>query len=83
MAKINLIKNNFTSGELSPLIWMRTDLNQFKNGAKSVENMLPIIEGGIKKRGGTELLRIEQDAIRIIPFVVSHGNNFLVVFKPF
>lgn len=83
MAKISLIKNNFTSGELSPLIWMRTDLNQFRNGAKSVENMLPIIEGGIKKRGGTKLLRVEQDAIRIIPFIVSHGNNYLVVFKPF
>lgn len=83
MAKISLIKNNFTSGELSPLIWMRTDLNQFRNGAKSVENMLPIIEGGIKKRGGTKLLRVEQDAIRIIPFIVSHGNNYIVVFKPF
>lgn len=55
MAKINLIKNNFTSGELSPHIWMRTDLSQFRNGAKAVENMLPIIEGGIKKRGGTKL----------------------------
>ena len=83
MAKISLIKNNFTSGELSPLIWMRTDLNQFRNGAKSVENMLPIIEGGIKKRGGTKLLRVEQDAVRIIPFIVSHGNNYIVVFKPF
>lgn len=83
MAKISLIKNNFTSGELSPLIWMRTDLNQFRNGAKSVENMLPIIEGGMKKRGGTELLRIEQDAIRIIPFIVSHSKNYIVVFKPY
>ena len=82
MAKINLIKNNFTSGELSPHIWMRTDLSQFRNGAKAVENMLPIIEGGIKKRGGTRLLRVEQDAIRIIPFIVSHSKNYLIVLRP-
>lgn len=82
MAKINLIKNNFTSGELSPHIWMRTDLSQFRNGAKAVENMLPIIEGGIKKRGGTKLLRVEQDAIRIIPFIVSHSKNYLIILRP-
>lgn len=82
MAKISLLKNNFTSGELSPHIWLRTDLQQFRNGAKAVENMLPIVEGGIKKRGGTKLLSVEQDAVRILPFNVSHTNNFIIVFKP-
>jgi hypothetical protein len=45
MAKINLIKNNFTSGELSPHIWMRTDLQQYRNGTKEMLNFLPIVEG--------------------------------------
>ena len=44
MAKMNLIKNNFTSGELNPHIWMRTDLKQYQDGCKEVFNMLPIIE---------------------------------------
>lgn len=44
MAKIALLKNNFTSGELSPHIYLRTDLNQYRNGAKEVFNMLPIVE---------------------------------------
>lgn len=83
MAKIALLKNNFSSGELSPHIWMRTDLAQFRNGAKEVLNMLPIVEGGIKKRGGTKLLSVQQDAVRIISLIVSHGNNYLVVFKPY
>ena len=82
MAKIALLKNNFSSGELSPHIWMRTDLAQFRNGAKEVFNMLPIVEGGIKKRGGTKLISTEANAERILPFNVSHSNNFLVVFKP-
>lgn len=82
MAKIALLKNNFSSGELSPHIWMRTDLAQFRNGAKEVLNMLPIVEGGIKKRGGTKLISTQADAVRILPFNVSHSNNFIVVFKP-
>ncbi len=82
MAKISLLKNNFTSGELSPHIWMRTDLQQFRNGAKEVVNMTPIVEGGLKKRGGTKLLSVEQGAVRILPFNVSHTNNYIVVFKP-
>jgi hypothetical protein len=56
MAKINLIKNNFTSGELSKKIWLRTDLQQYKNGLKEAFNVLPIIEGGIRKRGGTQAI---------------------------
>lgn len=82
MAKINLIKNNFTSGELSPQIWMRTDLQQYKNGTKEMFNFLPIVEGGLKRRGGTEALTTATDAIRILPFIISHSICYLLVFKP-
>lgn len=81
MAKINLIKNNFTSGELSPHIWMRTDLNQYRNGCKEVLNMLPIVEGGIKRRAGTQAIVSTPNAVRILPFVVSHTDCFILVFK--
>lgn len=82
MAKINLIKNNFTSGELSPHIWMRTDLQQYRNGTKEMLNFLPIIEGGLKRRGGTEALATTAGAIRILPFIISHSIAYLLVFKP-
>lgn len=82
MAKINLIKNNFTSGELSPHIWMRTDLQQYRNGTKEMLNFLPIIEGGLKRRGGTEALATTAGAIRILPFIISHSTAYLLVFKP-
>lgn len=82
MAKINLIKNNFTSGELSPHIWMRTDLQQYRNGTKEMFNFLPIVEGGLKRRGGTEALAITEGAIRLLPFIISHSIAYLLVFKP-
>lgn len=73
MAKINLIKNNFTSGELSPHIWMRTDLQQYRNGTKEMLNFLPIVEGGLKRRGGTQALAITAGAIRILPFIINNS----------
>lgn len=81
MAKINLIKNNFTSGELSPHIWMRTDLQQYRNGTKEMLNFLPIVEGGLKRRGGTQALATTAGAIRILPFIISHATAYLLVFK--
>lgn len=81
MAKINLIKNNFTSGELSPHIWMRTDLQQYRNGTKEMLNFLPIVEGGLKRRGGTEALAVTAGAVRILPFIISHSTAYILVFK--
>ena len=82
MAKINYIQNNFTSGELSPLIHMRTELAQYRNGLKEAFNVLPIVEGGIRRRGGTKLVLTATDAVRILPFIVSHNQTYLLVFKP-
>ncbi len=81
MAKINLIKNNFTSGELSPHIWLRTDLQQYRNGTKEMFNFLPIVEGGLKRRSGTEALAVTAGAVRILPFIISHSTAYLLVFK--
>ena len=81
MAKINLIKNNFTSGELSPHIWMRTDLQQYRNGTKEMLNFLPIVEGGLKRRGGTAVTAATEGAVRILPFIISHSVAYLLVFK--
>mgnify|MGYP007026688576 CR=1 FL=1 len=81
MAKINLIKNNFTSGELSPHIWMRTDLQQYRNGTKEMLNFLPIVEGGLKRRSGTQALAVTSGAVRILPFIISHSTAYLLVFK--
>ncbi len=50
MVKAVLIKNNFSSGELSPLLTTRTDVQQYNNGAKALTNIIPLIEGGVEWR---------------------------------
>lgn len=81
MAKYSVIKNNFSSGELSPLLSTRTDVAQYSNGARELTNVIPLIEGGIKKRPGTFFINIFNGAIRLIPFVSTSSDAFLIIMK--
>ena len=56
MAKSRSIQTNFASGELSPLLKGRTDLDQYYQGVETADNVLIVPQGGLKKRGGTENL---------------------------
>lgn len=81
MAKNSLIKNNFSSGELSPVLSTRTDIAQYANGAKTLTNVIPLVEGGVRKRPGTLFRHIMQGTIRLIPFVSTSENAFLLILK--
>ena len=81
MAKHSLIKNNFSSGELSPVLSTRTDIAQYSNGAKTLKNVIPLVEGGVRKRPGTLFRHVMQGAIRLIPFVSTSENAFLLILK--
>lgn len=79
--KAHIIKNNFSAGELSPLLSTRTELSQYQNGARTLTNVIPLVEGGIKKRPGTFYRDAysPDTALRLIPFVVSADNAFLLI----
>jgi len=74
-----LLKNNLSSGELSPLLWTRTDIQQYSNGAKKLLNAIPLVEGGAKKRPGTKFRGVFAGALRLIPFVPNSDNPFLLI----
>lgn len=52
MASVDILKNSFTSGELSPLAQMRADLPRYQNGAALLENFRVLVQGGLARRGG-------------------------------
>lgn len=56
MAKVTIQKSNFTAGELSDELISRTDIPQYAAGAAELFNVLPVVEGGVKKRSGTVVL---------------------------
>lgn len=79
--KTVLIKNNFSAGELSPALYTRTDIQQYSNGAKRLKNVIPLVEGGVRKRPGTFYRNLTTGAIRLIPFIVNSSNAYLLILK--
>ena len=76
-----IMKNNFSAGELAPTLYTRTDIQQYANGAKTLKNVIPLVEGGVRKRPGTLYLFDKNTAVRIIPFVVNSAKTYLIVLK--
>ncbi|RZG74817.1 carbohydrate-binding protein [Acinetobacter sp. WCHAc060025] len=74
-----VLKNNLSSGELSPLLWTRTDVQQYANGAKKLLNAIPLVEGGAKKRPGTRFKDVFAGALRLIPFIPSSENAYMLI----
>ena len=79
--KTVVMKNNFSAGELSIALYTRTDIQQYSNGAKRLQNVFPLVEGGVRKRPGTFNRGLMAGAIRLIPFIVNSSSVFMLIFK--
>lgn len=81
MAKINILKNNFSLGEVTPRLWGRSDTPTFQNGAATIENYYAILGGGLKSRPGTAFCAEVKDSTkssRVIPFVYSVLTSYVI-----
>lgn len=89
--KATPLLNNFTSGEWSPLLEGRSDLEQYGFSAKTIENLVVLPYGGVTKLPGTHFVAEVKDSskkIRLIPFkfnvtqayVIEVGNEYLRFF---
>lgn len=58
MPKSQFQQTSFASGELSPLLKGRTDLDQYYTGAETAENVVIVPQGGIKRRPGTKFVDV-------------------------
>lgn len=63
MQKIAAAINRFIFGEVSPLIISRDDLDKYPAGCQTLENFIPLIQGPIRRRGGTRLVSGEDGDI--------------------
>jgi hypothetical protein len=79
--KTVVMKNNFSAGELAPALYTRTDIQQYSNGAKRLQNVFPLVEGGVRKRPGTFYRNLTAGAIRLIPFIVNSSSAYLLILK--
>lgn len=56
MQKIRVPQNSFQFGEVSPSLEMRTDTSIYSASAASLENMIVMSEGSVKKRYGAKFI---------------------------
>lgn len=83
MPKVTAVTTNFTSGELTPKMGVRIDVQRYQNGAALIENGWPIIHGGVDKRWGTIYrgpTKIANKKARLIPFVFSRTQAYWLEF---
>jgi hypothetical protein len=86
------IKNSFVTGELSPELYGRTDLQKYQSGAATLRNCYVNYRGGANSRAGTKFCDYSKQTgqpypPRLIPFqfsvnqglILEFGNNYMRV----
>ena len=77
-----MLITNFAAGELSETLFGRTDLPQYYQGVSLLENFEVIPTGGIERRNGTKRIQPMEREGRIIPFILSREECFLLYLMP-
>lgn len=74
------VYNNFSGGELSPLLNMKEDLTKFHSGCSLMENIIPLPQGAAQKRPGTVYVAESKNntKIRLIPFEFSTEQSYII-----
>jgi len=86
MARFVTMQTNFSSGEIDPLLRARIDLDQYKNGAQKLTNVVAQPQGGVKRRPGLKhIYEIDssytpEDGVRIVPFEFSTADSYMLMF---
>jgi hypothetical protein len=83
MPRSSPLKNNFAAGELSPLLEGRTDIEQYTAGVKLCKNYVPIVQGPVTRRPGTQYVADTKGAgaspkARLIPFQFSTEQAYVL-----
>lgn len=81
MAKVATLQGSFNSGEFSPLLYGRPDEPRYKAGLAICENMIPMVQGGLTRRGGTKFIAARKDTLfstRLFPFKYSITQNYII-----
>jgi hypothetical protein len=79
----NILVTALNAGELSPYMDARTDVEKYRSGCRTLENMVVLPYGGVYRRAGTEYLGEAKNAnqrCRLIGFNFSVTTRFVLEF---
>jgi len=81
MQKVRIPQNSFQYGEISGNTVMRTDSPIYAASAQSLENMIVLPEGAVKKRYGTKFIYKNTQAnekLHLAPFIFDDNEEYLI-----
>lgn len=84
MASVLESQLSFAAGEVSKELWARRDLAKRQTAIKRGENVVVMVEGGLKRRSGTRFVIELKDESRpggFIPFRFSKADAYMLVFN--
>jgi hypothetical protein len=81
MPRVTTVQTNFTTGEITPRLHGRTDIDRYNNAARSLVNAHPLIHGGAKRRAGTryyKAAKFSNKHARLIPFIHARDTAYML-----
>lgn len=83
--QVKALQTAFTTGEISPRLYGRVDLDQYYSGAEELTNFIATPQGPIIRRPGTtfinELPKPATADVRLVPFVFNVDQSFVLAFS--
>ncbi len=85
---IHRLTNDMSAGELSPLMWDRSDFKRRDNGCKVLENAVCLPQGGVSRRSGFKFIAdlglygidTQNPEIRLVPFIFNENQAYTLIF---
>lgn len=81
MPKVSHPQNSFNSGELSPLVYGRTDAERYKNGLATCINYIPMLQGPLVRRPGSRFAAAASNGSLppiVVPFEYSTSQIYML-----
>ena len=81
MPKLSVKQTDFTSGELSPKLQQRSDIEHYPRGVKEAINVVAQVHGGMRRRPGFRFARevkTSADVTRVLPYIVSRTVAYML-----
>lgn len=77
------VQASFNSGEWSPALFARVDVQKYRSGAALLENFFVDYRGGASTRAGTQYIILARDwthPVRLIPFQAAFNIGYILEF---
>lgn len=83
MPKVSPLQANYNTGEISPLMYGRVDIDKYRNALRTCLNSIPAVQGAILRRPGSVFVAEVKDsskATRLVRFEFSTTQAYIIEF---